>query len=227
LNDTTLCPQSFELSTQDAASFRAIRRCDSVVVDPHKHGLQPYGCGSVIFRDATVGRFYKHDSPYTYFTSDDLHLGEISLECSRAGAAAAALWATLRCFPLEADAGLGPVLRKTRAAALRWADLIRASDRLRLVVEPSLDIIAFYPVSADGDRRVSTISRCTQQIFDSGMRDGGFYLAKLNTKRERLAGHTDLVWDAPALTTLRSVLMKPEHLEHVLALHERVMAALS
>ena len=25
-----------------------------------------------------------HDSPYTYFTSDALHLGEISLECSRA-----------------------------------------------------------------------------------------------------------------------------------------------
>src|SRR5215217_884851 len=100
-----------------AGPFTAIARADSVVVDPHKHGLQPYGCGCVLFADPSVGRFYAHDSPYTYFTSDDLHLGEISLECSRAGAAAAALWATLRCFPLEADAGLGPVLRKTRAAA--------------------------------------------------------------------------------------------------------------
>src|SRR5262245_8830171 len=37
-----------------AAAFRAIAQTDSVVVDPHKHGLQPYGCGSVIFRDPGV-----------------------------------------------------------------------------------------------------------------------------------------------------------------------------
>ena len=37
---------------------------------------------------------------YTYFTSKELHLGEISLECSRAGAAAVALWATQRLLPL-------------------------------------------------------------------------------------------------------------------------------
>jgi glutamate/tyrosine decarboxylase-like PLP-dependent enzyme len=180
----------------------------------------------VIFRDATVGRFYKHDSPYTYFTSDDLHLGEISLECSRAGAAAAAFWATLQCFPLEAEAGLGPVLRKTRAAALKWAGLIRASDRLRLVVEPSLDIIAFYPLPADGNRRVSTVSQLTQHVFETGMRDGSFYLAKLNVAPERLTGHADLVWDAPTLTTLRSVLMKPEHYELVPMLQQRVIAGL-
>ena len=93
----------------DGAPWRAIAGCDSVVVDPHKHGLQPYGCGAVLFADPEVGRFYLHDSPYTYFTSGDLHLGEISLECSRAGAAAAALWLTLQLLPLTPD-GLGAVL---------------------------------------------------------------------------------------------------------------------
>jgi hypothetical protein len=83
--------------------FEAIRQADSVVVDPHKHGLQPYGCGAVLFADPSVGRFYGHDSPYTYFSSDELHLGEISLECSRAGASAAALWLTLEVLPLTAD----------------------------------------------------------------------------------------------------------------------------
>src|SRR5262252_1586711 len=90
----------------DPSPWRAIADCDSVVVDPHKHGLQPYGCGAVLFSDPAVGRFYKHDSPYTYFTSDALHLGEISLECSRAGAAAAAFWLTLRLLPLT-PIGLG------------------------------------------------------------------------------------------------------------------------
>jgi glutamate/tyrosine decarboxylase-like PLP-dependent enzyme len=106
-----------DLPADAARAFRAIAQCDSVVVDPHKHGLQPYGCGAVLFRDPTVGRFYKHDSPYTYFTSGAVHLGEISLECSRAGAAAAALWMTLRVLPLHAGEGLGPILRACLSAA--------------------------------------------------------------------------------------------------------------
>src|SRR5262249_17483668 len=84
--------------------------------DPHKHGLQPYGCGCVLFRDPAVGRLYRHDSPYTYFTSTDLHLGEISLECSRPGAAAAALWATQRLLPLVEEGEFAPILRPARAA---------------------------------------------------------------------------------------------------------------
>ena len=163
---------SSQPSVQLRAAFRAIARCDSVVVDPHKHGLQPYGCGSVIFRDAAVGRFYKHDSPYTYFTSDDLHLGEISLECSRAGAAAAAFWATLAVLPTRAGQRPRAGAPQNTLAAVRWAELIEQSDRLRLVTEPSLDIVAFYPLPPDGDRRVSAISRCTQQVFETGMRDG-------------------------------------------------------
>ena len=69
-------------------AFDHVAQVDSLVIDPHKHGLQPYGCGCVLFREPAVGSFYKHDSPYTYFSSSELHLGEISLECSRAGASA-------------------------------------------------------------------------------------------------------------------------------------------
>jgi glutamate/tyrosine decarboxylase-like PLP-dependent enzyme len=222
-----LADQTSPLPASAAAAFRAIQSADSVVVDPHKHGLQPYGCGCVLFRDASVGRFYKHDSPYTYFTSDELHLGEISLECSRAGAAAAALWATLQCFPLESHAGIGVILQKTRAAAVAWADLIRASDRLRLIVEPELDIVNFCPMPAGEDRRVSAISGLTQTVFEAGMADRTepFFLAKLNLKPSQLVSHADLVWDAPTLTCLRSVLMKPEHLALVPTLHRRVLAA--
>ena len=120
-----------------------------MVVDPHKHGLQPYGCGAVLFRDPGVGRLYKHDSPYTYFTSADLHLGEISLECSRAGAAAAALWLTLRALDLA------PILAAGVRAARAWADLIEASDALTLFQRPELDIVTYFPTrgACVGDRR--------------------------------------------------------------------------
>ncbi len=138
----------------DPEPWNAVPLADSVVVDPHKHGLQPYGCGAVLFRDPSVGRFYVHDSPYTYFTSDELHLGEISLECSRSGAAAAALWLTLQLLPLTED-GLGAVLAAGRRAALalgrpdrrlgRAADLPATAARHRHLLPG--------PGDAHGDRR--------------------------------------------------------------------------
>lgn len=206
-------------------AFNAISRCDSVVIDPHKHGLQPYGCGSVLFKDASVGRFYKHDSPYTYFTSADLHLGEISLECSRAGAAAAAFWATLQAFPLDAETGIGPVLQRCREAAKRWASLIDASSELSLLLQPGLDIVVYYP-NAD-DRRASSISALSHAVFEAGMVDGpeAFFLAKVHLSPERFAGQADIIWDQPTVVGLRSVLMKPEHLAAVPALHERITRA--
>jgi glutamate/tyrosine decarboxylase-like PLP-dependent enzyme len=214
------------LAPADAAAYRAMDRADSIVIDPHKHGLQPYGCGSVLFRDPAVGRFYKHDSPYTYFTSTDLHLGEISLECSRAGASAAAFWATLQLFPLAPEAGLGPVLQQTRMAAVAWASLMRASDTLRPILEPALDIVVYLPLPA-GDRRVSGISALSDAVFAAGMHDGpgAFFIAKTTVARDRLAAHADLEWDASTVTALRSVLMKPEHFAFVPELHARVDAA--
>jgi glutamate/tyrosine decarboxylase-like PLP-dependent enzyme len=150
------------------APFEAIARADSIVVDPHKHGLQPYGCGCVVFADPGVGRLYAHDSPYTYFTSDALHLGEISHECSRAGAAAAALWTTLRALPLT-RAGLGRHLSAARAAGLELASLLSADERTELVLEPELDIVCV---------RSATDPSAAERAFDT-LADAGWHVAKL------------------------------------------------
>ena len=137
-----------------------------MVVNPHKHGLQPYGCGAVLFRDPGVARFYLHDSPYTYFTSADLHLGEISLECSRPGAAAAALWLTFRLLPPTRD-GLGQVLAAGRRAALAWAALIGKSSVLELYQEPELDIVSYFPVTEPA--ALSRIDLASERILQAGM----------------------------------------------------------
>jgi glutamate/tyrosine decarboxylase-like PLP-dependent enzyme len=196
--------------------FHAIADCDSVVVDPHKHGVQPYGCGAVLFRDPAVGRLYKHDSPYTYFTSEELHLGEISLECSRAGAAAAALWLTLRALPLAPDRGLGPVLAAAVRAATAWASLIGESEELELLVEPELDILTCFPAAP----AASAVDRATQRLFDAAAADG-LHLSVLRVDSGRLTGVEP---DVPDARVLRSVLMKPEHEPRVEELHARVCA---
>jgi glutamate/tyrosine decarboxylase-like PLP-dependent enzyme len=213
------------LSDETCRAFRAISKSDSVVVDPHKHGLQPYGCGSVIFRDPAVGTLYKHDSPYTYFTSTELHLGEISLECSRAGASAAALWATLKCFPLNGQSGLGAVLTKTRKAAIEFARALAQGPRFRIVTDPALDIVSYFAVG--GDKQVSSVSKETERIFRSTMTQKvkPIYLAKMALKPALLARYSDLIWDQPTVTVLRSVLMKPEQLAYVPQLYAQLLKA--
>ncbi|MGH2863571.1 MAG: pyridoxal phosphate-dependent decarboxylase family protein [Solirubrobacteraceae bacterium] len=207
----------------DPAPFRAVASCDSIVVDPHKHGLQPYGCGAVLFADPSVGRIYKHDSPYTYFTSDELHLGEISLECSRAGAAAAALWLTLQVFPLSADEGLGAMLGAGRRAARAWAARLASSELLRVHLEPELDIVTFFP-AADTLSRVDARTAAILQAGMSEVEDPTF-LSVLSVEATAFAHlHPELTIDADSARILRSVLMKPEHELVVDRLHQRVEA---
>jgi len=129
------------LGEEARRAFDCVAQADSIVVDPHKHGLQPYGCGCILFRDPAVGLFYKHDSPYTYFTSDDLHLGEISLECSRAGASAVALWATQQLLPLITD---GTLLTGCVVVARRRCSCIRKSAPMGVSFPPSHPSSTFW-----------------------------------------------------------------------------------
>lgn len=203
--------------------FGAIARADSVVVDPHKHGLQPYGCGCVLFADPAVGRFYQHDSPYTYFTSDELHLGEITLECSRAGASAAALWTTLRALSLKPHGRLGDSLAAGRRATLAWAERLATDPRWRLLLEPETDILVFAPVAPTSARA----SRLASSVFARCMEQRSAYLAKLRMSRSQAEPlWPDLAWDSDELVVLRSVVMKPEHEQLWPALHDAIGAAL-
>jgi tyrosine decarboxylase/aspartate 1-decarboxylase len=191
-----------------ARAFACIAEADSIVVDPHKHGLQPYGCGCILFRDPAVGRFYKHDSPYTYFTSSDLHLGEISLECSRAGASAVALWATQQLLPLIRTGEFANGLASSREAAMLLQQKICADDRFVSPFAPELDILV-WAVRAGN---VTASSQLAQQIFAAAARKNlHLALAQLPTSFFPAGTWPDQPQQG-TVTCLRSVLMKPEHL---------------
>lgn len=194
----------------DKKIFNSVKKSDSIVIDPHKHGLQPYGCGSIIFSDPSIGKFYKHDSPYTYFTSKELHLGEITLECSRPGAAAAAFWATLQAFPLKGKNGMFEILKLTRMAALKFYDLLSGSEFFLPILKPELDIINYFPKA----KSTEEISKLSETLFNIWMsnKDYPIFVSKYRIKTDffkRL--FSDIKQNSKEVVVLRSVLMKPEH----------------
>jgi glutamate/tyrosine decarboxylase-like PLP-dependent enzyme len=234
-----------ELDEAARRAYAAIGQADSIVIDPHKHGLQPYGCGCVLFRDPAVGRFYKHDSPYTYFTSKELHLGEINLECSRAGAAAVALWATMRLMPLKAGGEFARGLAKGRRAAVELDRKLREDDRFVALGQtprspnardphptdedlsagtpdrghpPELDIVVWALALHAADSR--EISTRTKAVFDACARRG-LHLALVQLPGSWF-GRTG---SGEHMTCLRSVLMKPEHEAWLDRIWERLSGA--
>jgi len=199
------------LSPSTLKAYDRITEVDSLAIDPHKHGLQPYGCGCVLFKDPGVGALYKHDSPYTYFTSSDLHLGEISLECSRPGASAVALWATQQLLPMIPGGEFAVGLAKSRKAALSLYKKILVDPRFITVVEPELDIVTWAP-RAD---RASLISRRSEEIFKVAASQN-LHLAIFNYPTGLLRDKwPEVIMDRDQVTCLRSCLMKPEHFDHL------------
>jgi tyrosine decarboxylase / aspartate 1-decarboxylase len=195
------------LASHTRAAFARITEVDSIVIDPHKHGLQPYGCGCVLFRDPNVGRLYNHDSPYTYFTSAELHLGEISLECSRPGAAAAALWATQRLLPLQREGEFARNLESSRRAAVALHAKLSCDDNFLPAFPPELDIVVFAPKAPT----LTEISIRSRQIFAAAAKQN-LHLALSELPTNLFANlPCEIPRDRPTVTVLRSVLMKPEH----------------
>jgi glutamate/tyrosine decarboxylase-like PLP-dependent enzyme/galactose mutarotase-like enzyme len=217
-----LIPEALDEPARRA--FAAIGDADSIVIDPHKHGLQPYGCGCILFRDPAVGRFYKHDSPYTYFTSTQMHLGEISLECSRAGAAAVALWATQQLLPLTQGGEFARGLAGGRAAALDLYRRLRGDSRFQppMAGAPELDIVVWKLDAEDCEKA----SKLAQRVFSAcAERDLHLALVELPMAWFQPSGSQGIEAESATVTCLRSVLMKPEHEAWMGRIWERLSAA--
>ena len=196
-----------QLSETTLKKYALMQEADSIVVDPHKHGLQPYGCGCILFKSPESGKFYSHDSPYTYFSSAEMHLGEISLECSRAGAAAVGLWATQQLFPLVKDGSFAKRMNSSHRAAIKLYEKVKSDKKFIALQEPEIDIVIWSARKGS----VSEINKSSKEIFNKAA-DKNLHLAMLNYPVRLLPSHwRGIKKDEEYITCLRSCLMKPEH----------------
>ena len=172
-----------------------------------------------MFKDAAVGNLYKHDPPFTYFPSTELHLGEISLECSRPGAAAGALSATQKLMPLELGGEFARSLDRALAAARHMYDLLTASKSLMPLMSPELDIVVYAVNAADTE----PASAAARQVFDPAA-NKGLHLTIITLPMalaKQWIGNIDI--NSENIACLRSVVMRLGHgdwCERIVALLE-------
>jgi tyrosine decarboxylase / aspartate 1-decarboxylase len=134
------------------------------------------------------------------------------------------LWATQKLLPLKRGGEFAKGLERGREAALRFSRALEDSGKFAPAFEPELDIVVFVPNGGS----LEEISAKSRRIFDSTARQGlHLAVAELPVKfwgKWRPAGSESggTAADELAVTCLRSVLMKPEHLEWI----ERIMETL-
>ncbi|NOZ57827.1 MAG: aminotransferase class V-fold PLP-dependent enzyme [Calditrichaeota bacterium] len=132
------------------AAAEHLGQADSMTIDPHKHGLVMYGAGGVLYRDEKFRQTILNTAPYTYHVKEKPNIGMFTLEGSRPGAAAAAVWLTHRVLPLNIS-GLGQILRETLTTGREFAARLTNETSWQPLVDPDLDIVCFHPKDAPAD----------------------------------------------------------------------------
>lgn len=155
----------FQISPYLYHQLATLSAVDSITIDPHKHGLMPYGAGAIFYREKKLQTVILNDAPYTYNHKDQLNLGMLALEGSRPGAMASACYLTYATFPLHHQ-GMGKILSATLKAARDFYQLIEDSMFMS-AYQPDLDICCFYPKPTNTMKFVSELNQMTLKLYEN------------------------------------------------------------
>ncbi len=200
------------LSKPVAKALRAIRRADSVTLDPHKLGYVPYACGAFIARDEEHYRT-------RHFFADYLHdknrsRWAFTLEGSRSGAGVTATWLANRALGLN-PGGYGRLLAKGLEAREAMVAELRENVPEFHPIEPTdLNILCFNLSYPGG--KLSEANELTERVFHQFESSPNFSVSKTILSRpayklliDRLAAERSLEIDTDKWFLLRLVLMNP------------------
>lgn len=193
-------------------SLRAIRRVDSVTLDPHKLGYVPYSCGAFLTRDEA--HYATRGFGAAYLLDNNKSRWASTLEGSRTGAGVTATWLANRTMGLGSG-GYGRLLAKgLEARELMLERLQELVPDFLPVLPADLNIICFS--IAPRGAQLSRINTAMLAVFEKFEHSPEFSISKTILKRrdyglviERLAAQRGIDLDADSWVQLRVVLMNP------------------
>lgn len=121
--------------------FTGIERADSFIVDPHKWLFAPYDCCALLYRDPAAARAAHSQSAHYLDAIDrDVHNpADLALHLSRR-ARGLPFWFSLAVHGTERYT---KAVEQTLTTSRLVADAIRASDHLRMTIDPELSVVLF------------------------------------------------------------------------------------
>jgi glutamate/tyrosine decarboxylase-like PLP-dependent enzyme len=195
-------------------ALHAIRRADTVTIDPHKLGYAPYACGALLARDPERDAVSSFAAPYV----DRAELGAApwttTLEGSRSATGAAATWLTGKTLGFGPE-GLGGVLRSTlESCRILRAALTEGIPQLR-PLDPTDTNIFCFSVAEDGEA-LSAANARTAAVHAGIARSPNFAMSRTILAdaacAELIGAHVETYRgrrDTDRLVLLRCVVMNP------------------
>ncbi len=156
-------------------AYKATGQANSITIDPHKMGYVPYAAGAVVFQDQRVLDLVSYFAAYIEAkgATDPELLGSYILEGSKAGAAAASVWAAHKVVPLNVT-GYGAIIGRGIEGAERFYDSLLdepafevAGRKFRAapLTKPDFNIVDFA-FNEDGNTSLQSMNDLNQKIYD-------------------------------------------------------------
>lgn len=201
------------LETHGRRALAAIRRVNSVTLDPHKLGYVPYACGAFLVRDKSNYANSTFAAPYIdRAASNDRWM--MTLEGSRSGVGAAAIWLTGKTLTFGPDR-FGGIMAGTIESRRFFSEALEAGEDLVRVLEPADSNILCFSLARHGERLSDSNAR-TAKAFQGFAADPEFSVSKTVLSRENYGelinahvGRYGGECDTDSLVLLRCVFMNP------------------
>ena len=208
-----------ELDERTVSALSALAQADSVTLDPHKLGFVPYACGAFLVRDARSYSVSHISAPYLEEEKGvEYPTWSTTLEGSRSGTGAGAVWFSAKVLPLDAS-GHGKILNQSLRAKRHFEERLREEIRdIRLVPGSDTNIICFA-VAPEGSGLRET-NQVTEQILHHFQKSPNFAVSRTALALKSYHQLIDSVveeWGGTAdddyLLVIRMVVMSP-YLSH-------------
>jgi glutamate/tyrosine decarboxylase-like PLP-dependent enzyme len=161
------------------AAIAALPEADSVTVDPHKLGYLPFGAGAFLCRDQRAMGLLAEDADYVFSdaASGDYFeryrkLGRFTLEGSKSGAIAAAVYVTHKVLPLDHE-HFGRITAQTIRSSASFMRRVQAfAERTRGMLEvcvpfaPDSNLVCLA-LNPAGNRDVATMNAFVRRLYDA------------------------------------------------------------
>lgn len=151
------------LSEKVRPSMEGLEHMDSYVIDGHKMGFLHYPCGAVIFRDKGFLQQIQHEAPYLFGLAP-------TLEGSRPGGSAAALWIAIQTLGI---AGYRTAIDHLLTFTQNLATAFRADGAFQILHRVDLNTVAVAPLPHKNESR-EDVNRLVEAIRDRVKAEGEF-----------------------------------------------------